>query len=123
MGRWRQRGKGLPNEPNPPIPMAETTGGPTLPEPIPMLVGWAAISRFTGKAPTTLKRYKERMGFPAFRWGGHIYSHPELIFRWLQVVDIEKKRIGWKYPGRSDRSAPSRQATPDKGLEKVKKKA
>jgi hypothetical protein len=48
-----------------------------------LLVGWAEISRYCRKAPDTLKRYARREGFPAYRWGRHVYSAPEAITCWL----------------------------------------
>ena len=47
-----------------------------------MLVGWAAISKFCGKSPRQVRAYV-KYGFPAYRWGRNIYSHPDPILRWL----------------------------------------
>jgi len=58
-----------------------------------LLVGWRAIGRYTGRSPRGLRDYAKTMGFPAYRWGAHIYSSPELIERWLVTVEIEKNRV------------------------------
>jgi len=50
-----------------------------------LLVGWAEISRHCRKAPRTLKRYRDRESFPAWRWGRHVVAAPENIARWLVV--------------------------------------
>ena len=50
-----------------------------------LLVGWGEISRYCRKGPRTLRRYRGREAFPAFRWGRHVVAAPENIARWLIV--------------------------------------
>src|SRR5262249_53901296 len=62
-------------------------------EPTGLLVGWRAIARYTGRSPRGLRDYARTMGFPAYRWGAHIYSSRDLIDRWLVTVATEKTRF------------------------------
>lgn len=56
-----------------------------------LLVGWAEISRFTRKAPSTLQGYVRTMHFPAYRWGRFVVSHPDMIFNWFAAVKRAKQ--------------------------------
>jgi hypothetical protein len=62
----------------------------TLP-PGALLVGWAEIARYCRKAPRTLKRYRDREGFPAWRWGRHVVAARENIARWLVVREQARR--------------------------------
>jgi len=60
-----------------------------------LLVGWGEISRYCRKGPRTLRRYRGREAFPAWRWGRHVVAAPENIARWLVVreqVRRERRR-------------------------------
>ncbi len=57
-----------------------------------LLVGHAEIARFIKKSPSAVRRYARKMGFPAWRFGRHVVSHPNLIASWL--IAVEKKRRG-----------------------------
>ncbi len=56
-----------------------------------LLVGWAEMSRFGRKAPSTLRGYVRTMHFPAYRWGRFVVSHPQLILNWLEAVKRAKQ--------------------------------
>lgn len=57
-----------------------------------LLVGWAEISRFSRKAPSTLRGYVRTMHFPAYRWGRFVVSHPQMIQNWLLAVKMAKDK-------------------------------
>ncbi len=63
-----------------------------------LLVGWAEISRFARKAPSTLRGYVRTMHFPAYRWGRFVVSHPQLILNWLEAVRRAKDQSRRKHP-------------------------
>jgi hypothetical protein len=65
-----------------------------------LLVGWAEITAYTRKSGRTLRRYRQLMEFPAFRFGRHVVSSPQMIDRWLFVIDQLKRNIT---RGRNDR--------------------
>ena len=71
-------------------PMASHTATPSV-EPG-LLVGWWAIARYCQKAPRTLRRYANRETFPAFRWGRHVVTSPDLISRWLLIREQNRLR-------------------------------
>ena len=48
-----------------------------------LLTGWSEISRYTGKSPRMLDRYRQTLGFPAYRFGRHVVSSPSSIDGWL----------------------------------------
>ena len=64
-----------------------------------LLVGWPAISAYVRKAPRTLRRYRQRMAFPVFRFGRHVTTDPALIRAWLLIVAEEKRGNGAKRHG------------------------
>lgn len=57
-----------------------------------LLRGYAALEAYTGKSGRTLRRYKQLMGFPLWRWGRHSYSSVSAIESWLLTVDAMKRR-------------------------------
>jgi hypothetical protein len=57
-----------------------------------LLVGWNAIADHVKKRPRTLRRYRQLMAFPVFRFGRHVCSDPALIRCWLLVIAEEKRR-------------------------------
>ncbi len=67
-----------------------TTMAPT-PYP-PLLVGHAEIARFIRKSPSAVRRYARNMAFPAMRFGRHVVSHPDMVFRWLWAVETQRRR-------------------------------
>ncbi len=80
-----------------------------------LLIGWGAISRYCGKSPSTLMRYRRRMALPIFRWGRHAYAVPSFIAAWLGVVDSEKQKLREIYGAQEEKkhtSAPSRRVHP-----------
>jgi len=56
-----------------------------------LLVGWGEIAAYTGKSGRTLRRYRELMSFPAFRFGRHVVSSPQMIDHWLLAVNELKR--------------------------------
>ncbi len=63
-----------------------------------LLVGWAEISRFTRKAPSTLRKYARVMHFPAVRWGRFVVSDPQMIRNWLFAVKRAKDEGRKRHP-------------------------
>jgi hypothetical protein len=57
-----------------------------------LLVGWAEIAAYTRKSDRTLRRYRQLMSFPAFRFGRHVVSSPQMIDHWLLVVNELKRK-------------------------------
>jgi hypothetical protein len=53
-----------------------------------LLRGWPEIAAYCRKAPATLRRYARREGFPAARWGRHVYADRHPIAVWL----LERER-------------------------------
>jgi hypothetical protein len=57
-----------------------------------LLVGWNAISNYVKKRPRTLRRYRQLMAFPVFRFGRHVCTDPALIRFWLLAIEKEKRK-------------------------------
>jgi hypothetical protein len=57
-----------------------------------LLVGWEAISNHVKKRPRTLRRYRQLMDFPVFRFGRHVCTDPALIRCWLLAIAEEKRK-------------------------------
>lgn len=57
-----------------------------------LLRGWAEIAAYTRKSARTLRRYRQLMEFPAFRFGRHVVSSPQMIDRWLLVIHQLKRK-------------------------------
>jgi hypothetical protein len=57
-----------------------------------LLVGWDAIAAYVKKAPRTLRRYRQLMAFPVFRFGRHVCTDPALIRCWLLAIAEEKRK-------------------------------
>ena len=57
-----------------------------------LLVGWNAISNYVKKRPRTLRRYRQLMAFPVFRFGRHVCTDPALIRCWLLAIGQEKRK-------------------------------
>jgi|RhiMetdeSRZDD1v2_1073273.scaffolds.fasta_scaffold25688_5 hypothetical protein len=56
-----------------------------------LLIGWEAISHYVKKRPRTLRRYRQLMAFPVFRFGRHVMTDPALIRAWLLIVASDKR--------------------------------
>jgi hypothetical protein len=61
-----------------------------------LLVGWAEIATYTRKSDRTLRRYRQLMEFPAFRFGRHVVSSPQMIDHWLLAVNELKREHAGK---------------------------
>ena len=61
-----------------------------------LLCGWKEISRYCRKAPRTLNRYRQLAGFPALRWGRHIYADTKMISAWLHMYAEDRARLKWQ---------------------------
>ena len=70
--------------------MATPTAGPMAGSHL--LIGWNAISRFCGKSPRALRRYRRLEAFPAHRWGTHVVALPGTIRLWLMSRDRIKRQ-------------------------------
>ena len=57
-----------------------------------LLVGWDAIANHVKKRPRTLRRYRQLMAFPVFRFGRHVCTDPALIRCWLLAIAEEKRK-------------------------------
>lgn len=57
-----------------------------------LLVGWEAIANHVKKRPRTLRRYRQLMDFPVFRFGRHVCTDPALIRCWLLAIAEEKRK-------------------------------